>query len=196
MRKNYLGEFLMRSLIIMLMLFGTTAANAASVIVDFNGVPAGYPVATLDSDGFRFTAGTEDFAVGENFGPAATTALAISGVDSTMDLLVNGTFSLDTFKMRTFTGEDEDIVVTGYFQSGGLITRNLTITSSYAPTYEFAAAWQGLVSIQFDTSGGSPVYVDNIVTDVVASVVPVPAAVWLFGSALAGLGWLRRKQTA
>jgi hypothetical protein len=26
--------------------------------------------------------------------------------------------------------------------------------------------------------------------------VPVPAAVWLFGSALAGLGWLRRKQTA
>ncbi|MCP3907923.1 MAG: VPLPA-CTERM sorting domain-containing protein [Gammaproteobacteria bacterium] len=27
------------------------------------------------------------------------------------------------------------------------------------------------------------------------SAVPVPAAVWLFGSALAGLGWLRRKQT-
>jgi hypothetical protein len=27
-----------------------------------------------------------------------------------------------------------------------------------------------------------------------SSVVPVPAAVWLFGSALAGLGWMRRKQ--
>jgi hypothetical protein len=27
------------------------------------------------------------------------------------------------------------------------------------------------------------------------SVVPVPAAVWLFGSALAFLGWIRRKQT-
>ena len=27
------------------------------------------------------------------------------------------------------------------------------------------------------------------------SAVPVPAAVWLFGSALAGLGWLKRKQT-
>ena len=25
--------------------------------------------------------------------------------------------------------------------------------------------------------------------------VPIPAAVWLFGSALAGLGWVRRKQT-
>ena len=28
------------------------------------------------------------------------------------------------------------------------------------------------------------------------SVVPLPAAVWLFGSALAGLGWLRRRRTA
>lgn len=27
------------------------------------------------------------------------------------------------------------------------------------------------------------------------SIVPIPAAVWLFGSALAGLGWMRRKQT-
>jgi len=31
--------------------------------------------------------------------------------------------------------------------------------------------------------------------EIVGSVVPVPAAVWLFGSALAGLGWIRRKQT-
>lgn len=29
--------------------------------------------------------------------------------------------------------------------------------------------------------------------DIIASVVPVPAAVWLFGSALLGLGWMRRK---
>ena len=28
------------------------------------------------------------------------------------------------------------------------------------------------------------------------STVPVPAAVWLFGSALAGLGWMKRKHTA
>jgi hypothetical protein len=28
------------------------------------------------------------------------------------------------------------------------------------------------------------------------NVVPIPAAVWLFGSALAGLGWIRRRQTA
>ena len=32
--------------------------------------------------------------------------------------------------------------------------------------------------------------------DFAMSVVPVPAAVWFFGSALAGLGWMRRKQIA
>lgn len=31
---------------------------------------------------------------------------------------------------------------------------------------------------------------------VIANVVPIPAAVWLFGSALAALGWVRRKQAA
>jgi hypothetical protein len=35
----------------------------------------------------------------------------------------------------------------------------------------------------------------NIQGVMTATTVPVPAAVWLFGSALAGLGWLRRKQT-
>jgi hypothetical protein len=34
--------------------------------------------------------------------------------------------------------------------------------------------------------------IDGVIT---AAVVPIPAAAWLFGSALAGLGWMRRKQT-
>jgi len=39
----------------------------------------------------------------------------------------------------------------------------------------------------------SPFYQRYIVAGTV-SAVPVPAAAWLFGSALAGLGWMRRKQ--
>jgi len=41
-----------------------------------------------------------------------------------------------------------------------------------------------------DTSGTATAYM------LAASQVPVPAAVWLFSSALAGLGWMRRKQNA
>ena len=42
--------------------------------------------------------------------------------------------------------------------------------------------------------GYTPVFDDSIVT-FSPTMVPIPAAVWLFGSALAGLGWMRRKKT-
>ena len=37
---------------------------------------------------------------------------------------------------------------------------------------------------------------DTFIPGPPAPQVPIPAAVWLFGSALAGLGWMRRRQTA
>lgn len=58
--------------------------------------------------------------------------------------------------------------------------------------------WLNLQYVQFVAGGdccgfgtGTVVQVDNINV----SAVPIPAAVWLFASALAGLGWLRRRQT-
>jgi hypothetical protein len=38
--------------------------------------------------------------------------------------------------------------------------------------------------------------IENAQLSFTASAVPIPAAVWLFGSALAGLGWMRRRKTA
>jgi hypothetical protein len=52
----------------------------------------------------------------------------------------------------------------------------------------------------YPTSGSCEVdwfaYEGRRVTGGRVTAVPVPAAVWLFGSALAGLGWFRRRQTA
>jgi len=45
----------------------------------------------------------------------------------------------------------------------------------------------------FKNNGGNIADLSNVRA---FSVVPIPASVWLFGSALAGLGWLRRKQSA
>lgn len=42
----------------------------------------------------------------------------------------------------------------------------------------------------------NPTHVRVEFTEATSSVVPVPAAAWLFGSALAGLGWVRRKNIA
>jgi len=53
------------------------------------------------------------------------------------------------------------------------------------------AYWQVSTPRSFSFAPDIDLSVDNITV----SAVPIPAAVWLFGSALAGLGWLRRKKT-
>jgi len=47
--------------------------------------------------------------------------------------------------------------------------------------------------VNYDSVMESKTYADYTGGTLIGTVVPVPAAVWLFGSALAGLGWLRRK---
>jgi hypothetical protein len=49
---------------------------------------------------------------------------------------------------------------------------------------------------QYIYDGGTITGVSAITSgSITANVVPIPAAVWLFGSALAGLGWMRRRKT-
>ena len=60
-------------------------------------------------------------------------------------------------------------------------------------TIQFGAEWSGLSRLTFRPQedfleSGSFAFLDNIAVDVV----PIPAAVWLFGSALFGLSVLRR----
>ena len=57
------------------------------------------------------------------------------------------------------------------------------------------AITSGLQSVVFTFDTDNPGFRSNA-TEITVSTVPVPAAVWLFGSALAGLGWIRRKHTA
>ncbi|MDP6616820.1 MAG: DUF1566 domain-containing protein [Gammaproteobacteria bacterium] len=70
--------------------------------------------------------------------------------------------------------------------------------TEYAPdTYDawdfsFYFGSQGVGSYKFSSYYALAVH-DG---DIAASVVPIPAAVWLFGSGLGLLGWMRRRQTA
>ena len=76
-----------------------------------------------------------------------------------------------------------------YFEYDSPLT-NAGGTANLSSGYEFSCApIEGCGGIG-DESGGL-VWGGSLV----GAVVPVPAAIWLFGSALAGLGWMRRKQT-
>jgi hypothetical protein len=60
-------------------------------------------------------------------------------------------------------------------------------------TVLFDTSWSNLSSVDISFSVGSAFEV-GVLDNIAVSTVPVPAAVWLFGSALMGLGWFRRKQ--
>jgi hypothetical protein len=77
---------------------------------------------------------------------------------------------------------------------------NLSMAGGALPGY---AAWNGNEywwndpSITLSIDGTAHNYsLQNLTSSaVLVSTVPIPAAVWLFGSALAGLGWMRRRKT-
>jgi hypothetical protein len=87
--------------------------------------------------------------------------------------------------------------ITGTYDTtatGGSASMSLVFNSPYPTPREGAAHYMS-------TNAGSVVsrhgYYDTIISGrVIGSIVPIPAAVWLFGSGLALLGWFRRTQTA
>jgi hypothetical protein len=64
----------------------------------------------------------------------------------------------------------------------GVIESDIRIGSDYVHFNLGTSNWEAGDYVSF-----------NLISDV--TVVPIPAAVWLFGSALAGLGWMRRRKT-
>jgi hypothetical protein len=89
------------------------------------------------------------------------------------------------------------------FYLHGYDENNLIVASMSVSVIGYEETWQ---TITFDStwsnvshvymSGQSSGYpaVGGAVDNIVVNIVPIPAAVWLFGSALAGLGWMRRRQ--
>jgi len=55
--------------------------------------------------------------------------------------------------------------------------------------------WLSLTTLVYSVNAASGQLMELSLDNVVVSAVPVPGAVWLFGSGVALLGWMRRRQT-
>jgi hypothetical protein len=210
----------MKKLIAALMLFGWGCAQAATITIDFE------EQSILSGGGGAFPFDGPDFGVSQDFeffradgqaeggwtpgdlggaatGNASDIALDWSSVagDGTLTMEYDGgssfTFTLHSldFLAGSLSASVGTIEVTGYYAGGGSLATTLTASSAgfVWDSAVFDASWNGLRRVEFDASDlDSLAALDNLVV----TAVPVPAAVWLFGSGLAALGWSRRRQTA
>jgi len=166
-------------------------APAFATTIDFeNGSVSG---GQIESDGFRFY-GTS--GVGPELynlsAPNSTTSLHVITYQTStyvMEAISGDSFSLDSLDAISL---GSGIFMTGFYAAGGTVQFNVGYPAEWT-SFDLDSSWNALERVEFSMGGdGFGASIDNLVV----TAVPVPAAVWLFGSALAGLGWMRRKQTA
>ena len=196
---------MMRILFALLLLSFGGAVQAALVTIDFEEVPIdGFLVQganPLITQGFSFSSPAPQGIVEVVNSPPNTRALhwcAIDTICSTNDEMSMTAIEPKPFRLVSLDlGAEvltESFVLTGFYATGGSIQTNISLSARELTTFSLGVGWSNLSSLNLDPTSGQSiaVYVDNIVLDVV----PIPAAVWLFGSGLGLLGWLRVRQNA
>jgi hypothetical protein len=198
----------MRLIISMLLLVAGSAAQAALVTVDFEAtLPTYFGLTSYQQDGITLTSNVPDGTLididnvvrgnlGVPTGGTESQALfwgdnSTSGIISLSDDL-GRQFDLLALDASSVTNASGQITVTGTKFGGGTVSQIVSLTGSLA-TYNLSGMTDlSSVSISFE---GANYYAPFDMDNIQLSVIPVPAAVWLFMSALGVLGWRSRSRS-
>jgi len=122
------------------------------------------------------------------------TGFAITSISTT---LLDGSDGIDNQSNNAvfiFRAQDRFVSPVDTFYNEGLYIDDPSADNGYFSSVG-PGTYQGWFSAG-SKNGGTTTWADyEVAVTVSPTAVPIPAAVWLFGSALAGLGWIRRKQT-
>jgi len=185
-------------------------ANAGTVTIDFDDtLPTIFGLSSYQEDGFTLTSNVPEGTlidvnnvVRGNLGifSGGTDSQSLfwgeNGSDSIISLAADGglafeLLALDASSLGNLSGQ---VTLTGTVSGGGSVQQVLNLNGALT-TYNITGM-DDLLALDISFDGATyfaPFDLDNIQM----SVVPLPAGVWLFGSAMVGLaGWSRRRITS
>ena len=179
-------------------LFSCLSMPAQAITIDFeqlNDLPnTSVVLSPYVEDGFQLTALSGAFSsIDEgttNYSGSAALFNNTSGGETELTQVGGGAFNLISIDLTEFFANPDGATVT--FTRDGGFSQSFTLDANFfvPETFFFDSAFAGTTSLRFDNV--VPFYqFDNI--EVTVSPVPVPAAAWLFGSALLGFFGFRRK---
>ena len=192
----------MRFLLSAILLSVSGLASAATYTIDFESTSfTGSAPVSFNTQGFTFQQSREGIGV-VNSGPfpdgnayffcpyCQNSGFSMERTDGTL-------FSLLSFDFGYNEQDPMPLLVTGTFADNSQTSVSFNNVTGLFETLSPGIGWDNLASVSFaiDTTNNYSDLNIPLFDNIVVSAVPVPAAVWLFGSALAGLGWIRRKQT-
>jgi hypothetical protein len=163
----------------------------------------GAPTGTLLTGTFSYDpAATGQIGDNHYYPDSGTAFLSAKGVNGfsltreTRAINVTPGAESDTMTMQSFISEEPNgwNMVFDFIEPGG--PSGWLQGDSSLPTAFPSPPDNGFISLYFTDEGDWTRTVDATILTVTTSAIPVPAAVWLFGSALTGLAWVRRKKTA
>ena len=182
------------------------AVHSASITLDFDNIdleppaaggPSNSVAAPFTTQGYTLSAvgGADDYFV---YGSPAgvTDGLALSYCPScslTIERADLSSFELASFDyMPGGSLPDSELTIIGQLATGGSVqTTFFGLTDFIYSSFTLGPEWTGLDSVTFSFNG-QPAF-GSWIDNVTLTAVPIPAAVWLFGSGLGILGWFRRR---